>query len=127
MMGHEAITLWHTVVTVLYVVGAIALLAAAGWLFPRRERMAPAGQSILISLVITAIWGVAVAAIGHEHPATKIFLSLSYLTWFWALFRLFANDGRHESVRPIRRVVAALAFVELLQLGLIAIAARVMP
>ncbi|MBS1239642.1 MAG: dctB, partial [Proteobacteria bacterium] len=116
--------LWHTIVAALHVAGAAALLGFGGWLFSRRERLGPAGESILAALGITAFWGLAVAVIGPADPGTRMFLSLSYLGWFWALYRLFANDGRHESVRPIRPVVMALAFVEMLQLGLIAASAR---
>ncbi len=29
-----------------------------------------------------------------------MFLSLSYLAWFWALYRLFANDGRARERAP---------------------------
>ncbi len=116
--------LWQSAVLGFYLIGAAALLGLAGWLFPRRERLGPAADSILSALGITAFWGIAVAAMGRANPGTEMFLSLSYLAWLWALYRLFANDGRHESVRPIRSVVLALGFVEMLQLGLIPAQAR---
>ncbi|WEK47161.1 MAG: PEP-CTERM system histidine kinase PrsK [Candidatus Andeanibacterium colombiense] len=124
MTGTYPIDMWSTIVAALHLVGAVALLGIAGWLFSRREKLGPAGQPILAALGTTAFWGLAVAAIGQGDTGTQMFLSLSYLTWFWALYRLFANDGRHQSVRPIRTVVWALAFVEMLQFGLIALAAR---
>ena len=39
------------------------------------------------------------------------------LTWLVVIYRLFASDGRHASVAPVRPVIVALAFVEVLHLG----------
>jgi len=116
---------WSAFVFVLHVVGAMALLTLGAWLYPRRERLGPAADSMVAALGITALWDLAVGIIGRLDPGTEMFFSLAYLAWFWVLYRLFANDGRHESVGPIRPVVIALAFVELLQLGLILIEAQV--
>ena len=43
--------------------------------------------------------------------------SLRNLGWIFAIYRLFAVDGRHATMRPIRPMLAALAFVELVQLA----------
>ncbi|MBO9498531.1 MAG: PEP-CTERM system histidine kinase PrsK [Novosphingobium sp.] len=118
------IDMWATLVTVLQVAAAAALLGTAGWLLPRREKLGSAAQPLLAALGITAFWALAVVALGAVDAGTQMFLSLSYLAWFWALYRLFAHDGRHETVRPIRTVIWALAFVEMLQFGLLALAAR---
>lgn len=111
--------LWASIGVTLHIIAAIALLGFGVWLYPQRERLGAAGNSALAALVITSLHELAVAALSEFHPVTGILSSLSYLAWFWVLYRLFSTDGRHESVRPIRPVVAALAFVEMMQLGLI--------
>jgi len=115
---------WAFLVIVLFLVSSTAQLVGTAWLYSRRERFGPAGEAILGSLVASAIWGLSVVSLGGSNPGTRLFLSLSYLGWLWALYRLFANDGRHNSVRVIRPVVLALGFVELLQLVLIPLATR---
>lgn len=117
-------TAWDTVILTLYLLGATTQMLAGVWLFPRRERLGPAAGPVLGALGFTALWGLAVSSIGGPHPITLGLLSLSYLGWLWALYRLFSNDGRHDSVKPIRPVVVALAFVEMMQLGLIIAAER---
>src|SRR3546814_15074167 len=56
-------------------------------------------------------------------PYTTLFRSYAELgrnvAWILLVFRLFANDGRDESMGTVRPVVVALAFVELLQLPLL--------
>ena len=111
-------------VTALYLASATVQLVCAAWLYARRERFGPAGEAIVASLVLSALWCLAVVSLGDGNPGTQMFLSLSYLSWLWTLYRLFANDGRHNSVRPIRPVVLALGFVELLQLLLVPLAVR---
>lgn len=115
---------WQASVIALYYVGATSLLVYGAWLYNRRERLGPAGTPVLVATAITALWGLAVPAVGGPHPGTLLALCCSYLAWLWVLYRLFANDGRHNSVRPIRPVVAALAFVELLQIALLLAATR---
>ncbi|WP_054530037.1 XrtA/PEP-CTERM system histidine kinase PrsK [Erythrobacter sp. SG61-1L] len=115
---------WTTLVVALHVASATALCGLGLWLYPRRARLGQAGDALLSALAITGIWAVAVALGGIASIGAQVFFSLSYLAWFWALYRLFANDGRHESVRPIRTVVMVLALVEALQLGLILLVSR---
>src|SRR3546814_5000695 len=56
-------------------------------------------------------------------PYTTLFRSYAEIgrnvAWILLVFRLFANDGRDESMGTVRPVVVALAFVELLQLPLL--------
>jgi putative PEP-CTERM system histidine kinase len=110
---------WEIAVFGGFLLAAIANLAAAAWTWPRRARFGPAGDSVVAALVLQAVWCLAVLALGPLNPGTLMGLSLNYLAWLWTLYRLFANDGRDNSVRPIRPVVLALGFVELLQLVLI--------
>jgi len=115
---------WLLSAFVLFLLAATASLAAAVWIFPRRDRYGPAGESVLGALSLQALWCLSVMALGPRNPGTLMFLSLSYLAWLWTLYRLFANDGRDNSVRPIRPVVMALGFVELLQLVLVPVSTR---
>ena len=115
---------WAIMVIALFLVSSTGQLVGTAWLYSRRERFGPAGEAILASLVASAIWGLSVISLGASNPGTRMFLSLSYLGWLWTLYRLFANDGRHDSVRPIRPVVLVLGFVELLQLVLIPLSTR---
>ncbi len=108
----------------LHMGSAIAMLIFGAWLYARRSRIGPTGDSLMAALGITAFWALAVATMGAMNPGTRMFLSLSHLAWLWALYRLFANDGRHTSVSPIRPVVMALGFVEIMQLVLIVAVAR---
>ncbi len=86
----------------------------SAWLLARRERYGQAGLAMVAGLFFTALWSLTALVAGSDSLATSFAESLRNLGWLFAAYRLFATDGRHESVRPIRPVVAALAFVELL-------------
>jgi putative PEP-CTERM system histidine kinase len=113
--------------TALCVTGALAAYAVAGWLASRRDGYATSGRPLVGALAISGSWALAVPVLGRDAAETQMVLSASYLAWLWALYRLFANDQRHTSVRPIRPVVLALGFVELLQLALIVLGERIAP
>jgi putative PEP-CTERM system histidine kinase len=104
----------------LYLLCAGSALALAGWLLARRGKRGPAATAEAAALTLTACWALAFAGIGHATAATAALLSLTYLAWLWSLYRLFAHDERDKSVGAIRSVVLALAFVELMQLALLA-------
>ena len=111
------LSLWPFIVFLLYLLGTISVLVFGAWLFPHRSRFGSAGNAILFACGVMAVWGIAVLGAGWNNLGSLMLLSLSYLAWFLALYRLFENDGRHESVRPIRPVIAALALVETMQLA----------
>ncbi len=101
-----------------HVAGAVAALATAAWLIGRRRSFGAAQPAIVASLFITALWALAVAASGAGGLVTSLAETCRDVSWLYAVYRLFASDGRHASVRPIRPVVWALGFVELLHLVL---------
>jgi putative PEP-CTERM system histidine kinase len=107
-------------VELLYLLCAVCALALGGWLLARRKERGSAVTAKAIALALTASWALAFAGLGATHVATAALLSLTYLAWLWTLYRLFAPDERDKSVGPIRPVVLALAFVELMQLVLLA-------
>ena len=106
-------------VQLVYLLCAGSALALGGWLLSRRER-GPAAVAEAAALALTACWSLAFIGLGSGAAATSVLLSLSYLAWLWSLYRLFARDDRDKNVGPIRPLVLALAFVELMQLALLA-------
>ncbi|SFF84115.1 putative PEP-CTERM system histidine kinase [Novosphingobium sp. CF614] len=112
--------LWITIGVMFDLTGAIALASLAIWLWPRRARFDGAGAAILVALFVTAGWCLAVASASASDSGTvlpAVAESARNLAWLFVIFRLFASDGRHASVAPIRPVIVALACVELLHLG----------
>ena len=95
--------------------GALACALAAIWLIYRRSRFGFAHRGLVLALALTGLWALAGAVYGPNAPAEALAESARNLAWLFALYRLFAVDGRHASMRPVRPMLAALAFVELLQ------------
>jgi putative PEP-CTERM system histidine kinase len=106
-----------------YFLSAIAALVLAGWLLTDRSRLGAASVTATAGLGLTALWTISVLGYGTSGIAPQLLFSGASLAWLWMLYRLFAQDGRHASLTPIRPVVAALAFVELLQIAVVLAAA----
>ncbi|KQM19315.1 XrtA/PEP-CTERM system histidine kinase PrsK [Novosphingobium sp. Leaf2] len=116
-----AVGTWTTVGIGLDLTGALALASVAVWLLPRRERFGTAGGAMIAALLLTALWNVA-SAVALASPSSAVFApslteSARNLAWLAVIYRLFAGDGRHTSLAPIRPVIVSLAFVEVLHLG----------
>ena len=110
--------LWLAIGIVCHAAGGAAALVAAGWLVKRRERFGPAGTAIVAALLLTALWCVAVALGEDQGFVPDIAEALRNLAWLIALVRLFASDGRHASVAPVRPLAVVLASLEVLQIVL---------
>jgi putative PEP-CTERM system histidine kinase len=95
--------------------GALACFLAATWLLAARARYGIARRTIIAALALTGAWGMAGALTGFDARPAALAESLRNLGWIFALYRLYGYDGRHASMRPVRPMLAALAFVELLQ------------
>jgi putative PEP-CTERM system histidine kinase len=106
-----------------YFLSAIGALVLAGWLLMDRTRLGAASVTAAVALGLTALWTISVLAYGATAIAGQLLFSGVSLAWLWMLYRLFVQDGRHASLAPIRPVVAALAFVELLQIAVVLAAA----
>ena len=104
-----------TLVVALWVAGAAACLIASVGLQRRRPAFGPAQQAVIAAAGATGLWALSGALAGIAAPATSLAESLRNLAWLFALYRLFAVDGRHASMRPVRPLAAALVFVELIQ------------
>lgn len=105
--------LWQSAASLTHFAGACAALAVAVWLLRRRDRFGPAGNALVASLVMTVVWCVTVAVTGAESVASACALALRDIAYLWAVYRLFASDGRHTSFAPVRPVVVALCFAAL--------------
>jgi putative PEP-CTERM system histidine kinase len=101
-----------------YFLSAIGALVLSGWLATHRARLGAASGTAAAALGLTALWTIATIAYGPAAIAGRLLFSGASLAWLWMLYRLFVLDGRHASLAPIRPVVAALAFVELLQIAM---------
>ncbi len=120
MIAARSLDFWTTAGIAFDLTGAIAVASLALWLWPRRGRLAGAGGAVVAALLVTAGWCIA-AAVGltAEVPMFASFAeSIRNLAWLVAIYRLFAGDGRHSSLAPIRPVIFALAFVETLHLSM---------
>ncbi len=105
-----------------YSLGAIASLLAALWIARRADPSRSDRTAAIVALALTANWCVASASF----PADRTIVALSEvarnLAWLFAIFRLFANDGRDESVRIVRPAFLAVILVECCQLLLLTLA-----
>lgn len=116
---NPAVSGWALAGFVFHIGGGAACLLAMWWLFHRGDPGRPDRNAAIAALGLTAFWCAAVAAYGHRDPAVGFAEAARNLGWIFVLYRLFANDGRHRSLTPIRPVIAALAFVECLQPALL--------
>ncbi|MDP3551596.1 MAG: PEP-CTERM system histidine kinase PrsK [Novosphingobium sp.] len=99
-----------------FAASAFAFLLLVGWRWDRRRRDREAtGLAEIAAFALTAVWALVVAGTGADTPLSQLFESFRSLGWLALSFALFTRDGRHSSVAPIRPMMAALVFVELLQ------------
>jgi putative PEP-CTERM system histidine kinase len=101
-----------------YLSSSIASLVMAIWLVARRTHLTGVAGACAVAFVLTAGWALARPVFGPDAAWGRALLSVSYPAWLWALYRMFAEDGRHASLAPIRPVVLALGFVGLMQIAL---------
>lgn len=116
-MNLAALAPWALIATILHAAGAIAAATVAIWVAGKRERFGAAGLPVLAALVATAAWSLVVAG-GFAPFLAGLSETARNLAWLYVLYRLFAGDGRHTSLAPIRPVVIALVFVEAVNLAI---------
>ena len=102
-----------------YGAAVIACLLAGLWIVRQGSHERTDRTAAIVALILSGIWCLAAAALGPSQPAVLSLEVVSNLAWLFMLLRLFGNDGRDESVRLVRPVLFALAFVETLQFALI--------
>ncbi len=117
--------IWPSLATLTYGIGAIATLGCVVWLQMRREVFGIARRAMILAMALTAVCSATGLLVEGGQSASLgvvallITESLRNLGWLFVLYRLFATDGRHASVKQVRLLVAVLAFVELLQPALL--------
>jgi hypothetical protein len=111
---------WEAIAAATHLTAAGASLLAAAWLLSRRKRVGPASGALVATLFATALWALLVAATGGESAASGIAEAVRNVVMLAAVYRLFAHDGRHASVSPVRPVVFSLVLVEALLCALLA-------
>lgn len=99
----------------MYLISAFSCTLLAVWLGDRRRRGKGGGRAEIAALLASAGWSLLVAGIGAGAPMSLLAETVRTLCWLGVVYVLFVRDGRHETVRPVRPVLLALAFVELLQ------------
>ena len=115
-----AAPLWGAIAAATHMVAAGASLLAAAWLLSRRARVGLAAGALLATLFVTALWALLAAATGGESAASGIAEAIRNIVMLIAVYRLFAHDGRHASMTPVRPVVLSLVLVEALLCALLA-------
>ncbi|MEM6476866.1 MAG: PEP-CTERM system histidine kinase PrsK, partial [Pseudomonadota bacterium] len=105
--------------TICAIIGAVLSAAAGLWVARNGERTRPERISLLAACGLTAVWCVLIAALGSAEPAVHLGESARNLALIAVIFHLFSADGRDESLRFTKPVVAVLILVELCQLALL--------
>ncbi|WP_454599226.1 XrtA/PEP-CTERM system histidine kinase PrsK [Qipengyuania sp. SM2507] len=100
-------------------IAALACVFAAAWIARNGRRDRSDRVATLAALSVTALWCLAIAAIGADRAIAHFAETARDLAWTIVLFRLFANDGRDASLRVVRPVIGSLVFVQLLQVFVI--------
>jgi putative PEP-CTERM system histidine kinase len=106
--------LWAGIASGSHAAGACAGVTAAAMLWRQRDRFGQAGAAIVAALACGALWCLSAAVEGSQSLTVAVLLGMRNLAWLAALYRLFASDGRHTSVRQVRPVIVILALVDLL-------------
>jgi putative PEP-CTERM system histidine kinase len=115
---------------------AFCCALVAVWIMQRRARTAVEtagagsgvfggdGRAEIAALWVSAGWAIAAAGLGADALFTGIGETLRNLAWLWVTYTLFARDGRHASMSPVRPMLIVLALLELLQPMLLLLAWR---
>ncbi len=118
-MNGPTIDAWLIVSFSFHLGGAIVCALSAAWVLHRGDVDRPDRGAAFGALCFTALWCGLVAALGPNAWAANAAEGVRNLSWIYVLYQLFVADGRDRTMAPIRPVIGALAFVELLQLALL--------
>ncbi|MFT4028026.1 MAG: PEP-CTERM system histidine kinase PrsK [Novosphingobium sp.] len=121
MNGLASSSVWEIVAAATHLAAAGGALLAAAWLLSRRAWIGTVASALVGSIMATALWALLVAATGSQSTASGIAEAVRNLVMLVVVYRLFAGDGRHASLRPVRPVVFSLALVELLLCALLTV------
>ncbi|MDE2412580.1 MAG: PEP-CTERM system histidine kinase PrsK [Sphingomonadales bacterium] len=115
--------LWPGLAAVAWAAGALSCVVASAWLMALPRRYGSARPALAVALAFTGAWALAGALNGVHSVSAGLLDSARNFGWLFALYRLFAIDGRHATMAPVRPMLLALAFVELLKAAAVAMLA----
>lgn len=102
---------WSILGAVAWLPGAIACALAALWLHRHKDRFGTARVALIAALAATAGWAMFGTIAGPAAISTAISEPVRNMAWLFALYRLFAIDGRHATLSPIRPILVVVGFV----------------
>lgn len=109
---------------VAYSLGAIACALSALWIARNGDALRNDRVPAVVALALTANWCFASASFAPGREIVQMSEIAGNLAWLFVLFRLFANDGRDETLSLVRPAAFALMFVESLQFLLVLVSQR---
>lgn len=107
----------------MHLAGAIICAIVGLWLLSGKD-VGQERRASFAALALTSVWCLICASVSPTSLPALLFESLRNLAWLFVLYCLFASDGRHTAMQPIRPVVIVLAILEVLQPGLLMLGAR---
>ena len=107
-----------------YSLGAIGCALAALWIARKGDATRNDRSPAIVALALTANWCFASASFDPGRDIVQLSEIARNLAWLFVLFRLFANDGRDETLTLVRPAAFALIFVEALQFVLVVVSRR---
>ncbi|SFP15413.1 XrtA/PEP-CTERM system histidine kinase PrsK [Qipengyuania nanhaisediminis] len=110
--------------SVSFLLGALVSGLAALWIARSGAAERSDRWAAVAALALTANWCFAAASFGAEQPIVALTEVAKNLAWIYVLLRLFANDGRDETLRLVRPAAIVLALVESFQIVLVMLALR---
>jgi putative PEP-CTERM system histidine kinase len=96
-----------------FLAGAIACTLLALWLLGREQGISHR-RAIIAATSLTALWSLIGACTTPVATPAFLFEAVRNIGWLVAVYFLFASDGRHSSLQPIRPVLITLGVIELL-------------
>ncbi|MEP1605611.1 MAG: XrtA/PEP-CTERM system histidine kinase PrsK [Marinomonas sp.] len=107
-----------------HIAGAVLCGVAALWMAKSGDPARKDRAAGIIAATATGVWCGLAAALDPLSPPAQSAEIARNLSWIYLLFRLFANDGRDASMRPVRPVIVVLAGVEALHILLVTFLVR---
>ncbi len=107
-----------------HIAGAVLCGLAALWMAKNGDPARKDRVAGIVAAAATGAWCGLAAALDPLSPSTQMAEIVRNLSWIYLLFRLFANDGRDETMRPVRPVIVVLAGVETLHILLVTFLVR---
>lgn len=112
---HALTALLPGVTALVWGAAGLACVVAMVWLGRLKDRFGAARSALVLALAATATWALLGALAGTTSSTEATAEAVRNLAWLVALYRLFAIDGRLHSVHPVRPMLAAIAFVAMIE------------